>query len=54
MTEEYNALIHNTWDLVTPPARVTPIICNRVFKTKYNADGSLQRHKARLVAKGFH
>lgn len=28
--------------------------CKRVFKTKHNPDGSMERHKARLVAKGFH
>ena len=28
--------------------------CKWIFKTKLNADGSLQRCKARLVAKGFH
>jgi len=55
MIEEYNALIYNnTWDLVTPPTGVTPIRCKWVFKTKYNVDGSLQRHKAKMVAKGFH
>ena len=27
--------------------------CRWVFKTKYNSDGTLERHKARLVAKGY-
>lgn len=55
MIEEYQALMRNkTWDLVPLPAGKQPIGSKWVFRMKYNADGSLNRHKARLVEKGFH
>ena len=55
MQDEYNALIeNNTWSLTELPKGATPIGCKWIFKIKYNADGTFQRHKARLVAKGFH
>jgi len=54
MKDEYNALIANdTWTLTTLPSEIKPIGCKWVFKNKYNADGTFQRHKARLIAKGF-
>ena len=42
-----------TWELVPlPPGK--NVIDNRwVFKTKRNADGSLQKYKSRLVARGY-
>ena len=54
MQKEYDALIKNgTWKLVDPPFGTKPIGCKWVYKNKYKADGSLDKHKARLVAKGF-
>ena len=54
MQKEYDALIKNgTWKLVNPPLGTKPIGCKWVYKNKYKADGSLDKHKARLVAKGF-
>ena len=54
MQKEYDALIKNgTWTLVDPPLGTKPIRCKWVYKNKYKADGSLDKHKARLVAKGF-
>ena len=54
LQKEYDALIENgTWKLVDPPLVTKPIGCKWVFKNKYKADGSLDKHKARLVAKGF-
>eukprot|EP00253_Pinus_taeda_P033910 PITA_33910 len=53
MQKEYDALIKNdTWKLVDPPLGTKPIGCKWVYKNKYKADGSLDKHKARLVAKG--
>eukprot|EP00253_Pinus_taeda_P018646 PITA_18646 len=54
MQKEYDALIKNgTWKLVDPPFGTKPIGCKWVYKNKYKADGSLDKHKARLGAKGF-
>eukprot|EP00253_Pinus_taeda_P028193 PITA_28193 len=54
MQKEYDSLINNgTWKLVDPPLGTKPIGCKWVYKNKYKADGSLDKHKARLVAKGF-
>eukprot|EP00253_Pinus_taeda_P017268 PITA_17268 len=54
MQKEYDALIKNgIWKLVDPPLGTKPIGCKWVYKNKYKADGSLDKHKARLVAKGF-
>ena len=51
---EYDALINNgTWKLVDPPLGTKPSGCKWVYKKKYKADGSLEKHKSRLVAKGF-
>eukprot|EP00253_Pinus_taeda_P006635 PITA_06635 len=54
MQKEYDALIKNdTWKLVDPPLGTKPIGCKWVYKNKYKANGSLDKHKARLVEKGF-
>jgi hypothetical protein len=54
MKKEHDALIKNgTWRLVDPPIGIKPIGSKWVYKTKYKADGSLDKHKARLVANGY-
>ena len=54
MQRKYDALIKNgTWRLVNPPIGTKPIGCRWIYKNKYKADGSLDKHKARLVAKGY-
>ena len=54
MQEELAALErNNTWTITTLPAHKTAIGCKWVYKVKYNADGTIERHKARLVAKGY-
>jgi len=55
MHDEYMALLRNhTWSLTSLPAGAKTVGCKWIFKNKFHADGSFQRHKARIVAKGFH
>eukprot|EP01018_Ginkgo_biloba_P017077 Gb_08424 [translate_table: standard] len=44
---------NKTWDLVKLLADKKAIGCRWVYKTKYRADGSIDKHKVRLVAKGY-
>ena len=54
MVVELNALEQNhTWSIVSLPPNKKAIGCKWVFRIKYKADGSIERHKARLVAKGY-
>nr|GFB63647.1 hypothetical protein [Tanacetum cinerariifolium] len=52
--DELSAIQKNkTWELVDLPAGKYPIGLKWVFKTKYLADGSIQKHKARSIVKGY-
>ena len=54
MKEELASLEkHNTWTLVNLPPGKNLIGCKWVYKTKRNANGSIDRYKARLVAQRF-
>jgi Reverse transcriptase (RNA-dependent DNA polymerase) len=54
MAAEITALAdNNTWTLVPPPTDQKIIGCKWVYKTKRNADGTINHFKARLVAKGY-
>lgn len=54
MNEELSAIERNhTWEMVNLPDGKNLISLKWVFKTKYLADGSIQKHKARLVVRGF-
>ena len=54
MNEEYNSIMKNdTWELTELPKNKVPIGCKWLYKFKFNADGSIDKHKARLVAKGY-
>jgi hypothetical protein len=39
--------------LVNRPAHKKAIRVKWVYRTKFNADGSINKHKARLVVKGY-
>ncbi|KAH9318743.1 hypothetical protein KI387_020512 [Taxus chinensis] len=54
MDVEYQSVMkNNTWQLVDLPPGKKPIGCRWIFKTKYKADGTIDKYKARLVAKGY-
>ncbi|XP_022853192.1 uncharacterized protein LOC111374707 [Olea europaea var. sylvestris] len=53
--EEEMSMIHKnrTWELVNKPEGRKVIGVKWVYKTKLNADNSINKHKARLVIKGY-
>ena len=54
MQVELQALeVNGTWSLTTLPPGKQVVVCKWVYKLKFRADGTLERHKARLVAKGY-
>lgn len=54
MKEEMMAIEKNkTWELGDLPDGKSAIGLKWIFKTKFHADGSIQKYKARLVAKGY-
>ncbi|XP_052732844.1 uncharacterized mitochondrial protein AtMg00820-like [Vigna angularis] len=54
MQREIKALQDNdTWVITQLPPGKATIGCKWVYKTKFKADGSIERYKARLVAKGY-
>ena len=54
MQEELAMIDKNqTWKLVKRPEHKRVIGVKWVFRTKLNADGSINKHKARLVVKGY-
>ena len=44
---------NKTWDLVNRPHHKKVIGVKWVFKTKLNAEGSINKHNAMLVVKGY-
>ena len=44
---------NDTWELVDRPQHRKVIGVKWVYRTKLNADGSVNKYKARLVVKGY-
>lgn len=54
MVDEIAALNQiGTWAFVDLPTGKMTVGCKWVYKTKLQADGTINRHKAKLAAKGF-
>jgi hypothetical protein len=54
MEKEFSSLTkHGTWELVDLPEDANLVGSKWVYKTKRNADGTIDKHKARLVAQGY-
>jgi hypothetical protein len=54
VAEELTALEENkTWNIVPLPHGKHVVGSRWIFKTKFNSDGSIDRHKAHLVTQGF-
>jgi len=44
---------NQTWEIVFLPKNKIVVSCKWIFKIKYNADETVEKHKARLVVKGY-
>ena len=44
---------NKTWELVSKPQGNHAIGVKWIFRTKFNTDGTINKHKARLVVKGY-
>ena len=44
---------NQVWDFIELPNGAKVIGCKRVFKTKRDSSGNIERYKARLITKGF-
>jgi len=54
MSKEYNSIMKNeTWELTESPENKIHMGSKWLFKSKFKADGNIDKFKARLVAKGY-
>ena len=54
MRDKLQALHDNkTWNVVKLPKGKKAVGSRWVYKTKFNTNGTIERHEARLVARGF-
>ena len=54
MVEEYDSIMRNeVWEVVLRPEGKSVVTSKWIYKMKYAADGSIEKHKARFVARGF-
>ena len=50
MVEEYDSIIRNeVWEVVLRPEGKSVVTSRWIYKVKYAADGSIEKHKARFV-----
>jgi hypothetical protein len=51
MLEEYDSIMHNdVWEVVPRPMGKSFVTSRWLEKTKYVAEGSIEKHKAQFVA----
>lgn len=54
MQEEFDTTCKNeTWELTSRPLNKNVIGVKWVYRTKFNADGSVFKYKVKLVVKGY-
>jgi hypothetical protein len=54
MQEEHDSIMRNdVWEVVPRPKGKSVVTSRWLYKIKYAADGSIEKHKARFVVKGF-
>ena len=54
MVEEYNSIMQNdVWKVMHRPEGKSMVTSRWIYKVKYVAYGSIEKHKARFVARGF-
>jgi hypothetical protein len=54
MLEGYDSIMRNdVWEEVPRPVGKSVVTSRWLYKTKYVADGSIEKHKARFVVQGF-
>ena len=54
MVEEYDSIMRNeVWEVVSRPEGKSVVTSRWIYKVKYVADGSIEKHKAHFVARGF-
>jgi hypothetical protein len=54
MVEEYDSIMRNdVWEVVPRPEGKSVVTSRWIYKVKYAADGSIEKHKACFVARGF-
>ena len=52
--EEYDSIMRNdVWEVVPRPEGKSVVTSRWLYKTKYAANGSIEKHKTRFVACGF-
>jgi hypothetical protein len=54
MLEEYDSIVcNNVWEVVLRPVGKSIVTFGWLYKTKYVADGNIEKQKARFMARGF-